>query len=367
MGQIELMHGDCIELMKNIPDKSIDLVLTDPPYNIKKEKTWDSWKTKNQYVDFMGTVFLEAQRVLKDNGTLYFFHNDIVQIAMLMEWIRKNTAFQYNSFIVCDKGDWRALSWKNPTEKNNLRCWFNTCEYVLCYVKGDCLHTEWDKTGWDKVRLDVNNFANLRKYAYEMMCYIGGGIPVQSNTLKKCSDIEKRNTFSIAGRRSIFSKVGGKADHFTRYGSTQWSLPTEETYKELTEKFNLREWHGFREYESLRQEYESLRQEYESLRQEYESLRFKHNLDENHNNVFKFKRDTGKNFHSCQKPIDILSRLIKCSSNEGDTVLDMFMGSGSTGVACVNNNRRFIGIEKDDKYFEIAKQRIDNAVFSLQK
>jgi site-specific DNA-methyltransferase (adenine-specific) len=198
------------------------------------------------------------------------------------------------------------------------------------------------------------------KYAYEMMCYIGGVIPVQSNTLKKCSDIEKRNTFSIAGRRSIFSKVGGKADHFTRYGSTQWSLPTEETYKELTEKFNLREWHGFREYESLRQEYES-------LRQEYESLRFKHNLDENHNNVFKFKRDTGKNFHSCQKPIDILSRLMKCSSNEGDTVLDMFMGSGSTGVACVNTNRRFIGIEKDDKYFEIAKQRIDNAVFSLQE
>ena len=356
----QLIHGDCLDVLKTIPNNSIDLVLTDPPYNIKKEKEWDSWKTKEQYIAFMGGIFLECQRVLKDNGTMYFFHNDIVQISMLMEWIRNNTDFQYNSFIVCDKGDWRALSWKNPSEKNNLRCWFNTCEYCLCYVKGDCLHTEWDKTGWDKVRLDINNFSNLRKYAFDMMCFIGGGSPALLNTLKDSSSIGKRNTFSIAGRRSIFSKVGGKADHFTRYGSTQWSLPTEETYNELIEKFNLREWQGFREYESLRQEYES-------LRQEYESLRFKHNLDKNHNNVFKFKRDNGKNYHSCQKPIDILSRLIRCSSHEGDTVLDMFMGSGSTGVACVNTNRNFIGIELDDKYFEIAKQRIDDAVFSLKE
>ena len=351
--QPQLLHGDCLELMKDIPDGSVDLVLTDPPYNIKKDKTWDSWKTKDEYVRFMGEIFLECQRVLKGNGTMYFFHNDIVQIAMLMEWIRENTDFQYNSFIVCDKGDFRALSWKNPTEKSNLRCWFNTCEFALCYVKGDCLHTEWDKTGWDKVRLDVNNFSNLRKYAFEMMCFIGGANPVQSNTLKKCSDTEKRNTSSIAGRRSIFSEVGGKADHFTRYGSTQWSLCTEETYNELISKFRIDQWEGFREYESLRLE--------------YESLRFKHNLDENHNNIFRFKRDKGKNFHPCQKPLYILERLIKCSSSNEDVVLDPFMGSGSTGVACINTGRKFIGIEMDDKYFEIAKQRIDNAVFSLQK
>ena len=67
MNNIELMHGDCLELMKSIPDKSVDLVLTDPPYNIKKNKEWDSWKTKEHYVAFMGDVFLEAQRVL--NGT----------------------------------------------------------------------------------------------------------------------------------------------------------------------------------------------------------------------------------------------------------------------------------------------------------
>ena len=81
----QLKQCDCLELLKDIPDKSVDLVLTDPPYNIKKVKEWDSWKTKEQYINFMGGIFLECQRVLKDNGTMYFFHNDMVQISMLME------------------------------------------------------------------------------------------------------------------------------------------------------------------------------------------------------------------------------------------------------------------------------------------
>ena len=65
-------------------------------------------------------------------------------------------------------------------------------------------------------------------------------------------------------------------------------------------------------------------------------------------------------FHPTQKPIDLCEWLIKTYSNEGDLVLDPFMGSGTTGVACINTNRNFIGIEKDKKYFEIAKKRLDN-------
>ena len=69
---------------------------------------------------------------------------------------------------------------------------------------------------------------------------------------------------------------------------------------------------------------------------------------------------TGKFFHPTQKPIELLEWLIKTYTNEGDTVLDNCMGSGSTGVACVNTNRKFIGIELDEKYFKIAKERILN-------
>lgn len=65
-------------------------------------------------------------------------------------------------------------------------------------------------------------------------------------------------------------------------------------------------------------------------------------------------------FHPTQKPVKLLEYLIKTYTNEGDVVLDNCMGSGSTGVACVNTGRRFIGMELDDTYFEIAKKRILN-------
>ncbi len=63
--------------------------------------------------------------------------------------------------------------------------------------------------------------------------------------------------------------------------------------------------------------------------------------------------------HPTQKPVKLMEYLIRTYTNEGETVLDNCMGSGSTGVACINTNRNFIGIEKDDKYFEIAKKRIE--------
>ena len=71
--------------------------------------------------------------------------------------------------------------------------------------------------------------------------------------------------------------------------------------------------------------------------------------------------------HPTQKPIELLVDLINTYSNEGDTILDFTMGSGSTGVACIKINRKFIGIELDDKYFEIAKQRIENTYNELNK
>lgn len=76
--------------------------------------------------------------------------------------------------------------------------------------------------------------------------------------------------------------------------------------------------------------------------------------------ILEFDNIIGNKKHPCEKPIDLLETLILNSSNENDIVLDCFMGSGSTGVACRNTNRRFIGIELDEKYFNIAKDRIKN-------
>ena len=82
--------------------------------------------------------------------------------------------------------------------------------------------------------------------------------------------------------------------------------------------------------------------------------------------IKKYKRPQNK-IHEAEKPIELLKEFIKLSSNENDTILDCFMGSGSTGVACVNTNRNFIGIELDENYFNIAKERINNIVRKAEK
>ena len=82
--------------------------------------------------------------------------------------------------------------------------------------------------------------------------------------------------------------------------------------------------------------------------------------------VQKFAHDKDK-FHPTQKPVALLEYLIKTYTNEGETVLDNCMGSGSTGVASVNTNRNFIGIELDENYFEIAQERISKAQENLSK
>ncbi len=77
-------------------------------------------------------------------------------------------------------------------------------------------------------------------------------------------------------------------------------------------------------------------------------------------NILKFRSIDGK--HQTQKPVPLMEYLIKTYTNEGETVLDFCMGSGTTGVACKNLNRNFIGIEKDADYFSIAEDRINAAI-----
>ena len=313
MNEIELYCGDCLEVMKNIPDNSINLVLIDPPYNIGKDK-WDKWKTVEDYVQFMGKVFLEIQRILKDNGSFYFFHNDFLQIVELQNFINKNTEFKFKQMLIWDKfnGIPAGTQGRNCVfngQRNYAKC----CEYILYY-------TFQDETGLNKIKLNMNNFKTLRDYSKRLQDYIG----------LKIGQINKK----LGNRR---------AEHFFYHSSTQWDLCTEEVYNLLIENFNINEWEEFRTYESLRQE--------------YESLRYVFNI-QNVPSILQHE-PVKQNGHLTPKPIKILETLIKTSSNENDVVLDCFMGSGSTGVACKHTNRKFIGIEVNEKYFELAKKRIE--------
>jgi site-specific DNA-methyltransferase (adenine-specific) len=104
----------------------------------------------------------------------------------------------------------------------------------------------------------------------------------------------------------------------------------------------------------------------------WESSSIKHAKDEYKNKIYEYKnpesiihissRSENRGLHPTQKPVALMEYLIKSYTNEGEIVLDFTMGSGTTGVACVNTNRKFIGIERDEKYFVLAKNRIESTI-----
>ena len=314
---IKLYKGDCLELMKDIPDKSINLVLIDPPYNIKKAK-WDKWKTVNEYVEFMGKVFLGIQRVLKDNASFYFFHNDFLQIVELQNYINKNTNFIFKSFLIWNKrynGSPRKYYFDNVIAGNANRNHRQLSEYCLYY-------TFQDEAGLSKMYDNEECFYSIKKYLRE-----------ERQKVKKAGFSDK----DLRLLCDVSLKGGGLLSHY--WGKSQWMLPTEKHYTSLQET-------GY------------FNKPYEELRQEYESLRYTFNNLKTHHDILDFEV-APKQGHITPKPVDLLEYIIKTSSNENDVVLDCFMGSGSTGIACKRTNRRFIGIELDDNYFEIAKKRIE--------
>ena len=320
----KVTQGDCLEVMREIPDGSVNLIIIDPPYNIGiKGEAWDKYKPED-YFEFMRKVFAECERVLSPNGSFYWFHNDMPQIARLMVDIATHTSLVYNSFITWDKGDWRALSWKNPSEKSNLRSWFSTAEYCLFY-------TFQDETGLSGIYANGELFRPIKEYL---------NAEKGNLTNKEINDL-----------LGYPSNGGGYASHYFTKKGKQWGFITKEHYEKLQSKTGR-----------FSREYEDLRSEYEDLRSEYESLRYTHNLDSDHKNIWRYKTENTGKYHACQKPLSVIDRIIKTSSNPGDVVLDCFGGSGTTAVSAVNNDRNYILIEREPEYVDIANKRIDDAL-----
>jgi site-specific DNA-methyltransferase (adenine-specific) len=167
--------------------------------------------------------------------------------------------------------------------------------------------------------------------------------------------------------RQINQKLGHrKSEHSFYITSTQFKLCTKEVYKELITVFNIDKMNGFENWIDLKKINEhqktliskKLDQLYPSIFNLPKGAKYK-------SNILEYSKDYD-GYHPTQKPVKLLEDLIKTYSNEGDKVLDFTMGSGSTGVGCLNLNRDFIGIEKDPKYFEIAKERLETHQRQLQ-
>ena len=243
---MQLIHGDCLEKMKDIPDKSVKMVLADPPYWHKKspgkpysQRNMSETKSKlanspmyhateshmmagmSEFTpDILEEYLKEAARVCKIPN-IYSFCNDTL-------------LGYYGMFAEQNNLHFSVLIWEKPLSVTNKNRFSQHCEYIT------------------------------RIYGY------GTGL----NRL---------------GDSSLYSRV-----------------------------------------------------------KRYNQIRGKNKL------------------HTTEKPVKLLEEFVLLSSDVGDVILDPFMGSGSTGIACKNLGRNFIGIEKDDKYFEVAKNRINNHLTSVE-
>ena len=328
-----LFFGDCLIESDKIKDGSVDLILTDLPYG--NMNTDGGRKLGINGWDFViepKKVYEIANRILRKNGKLVLFSQEPYTTQLINEAI-PNVPFNYRA--IWEKDNFAVALGANK----NMVSYY---EDILIFSKKSPKH-------------DFEGLHPLRPYFKIVMDFIGLNLK-QINS--KLGHRRAEHTFYVTPKQAIIKEVGQKADHVTRIGSSQFSLCTEKTYKELIEVFGIDKIEGFKDFAELKQidtEYrmELLRQmneQYPSTFNLWEGKKYK-------SNILKYKKDYD-GYHPTQKPILLLEDLIKTFSNEGDLVVDLTAGSFSTAIACINTKRKFIGIEKDESYFNIGKERI---------
>lgn len=295
-----LVHGDCLVELEKLDSKSVDLILIDPPYNIGKDEWDDFGITKkgyqpkpysgDSYYDWMQEVFVALNRVMKDSGSFWFFHNDFRMMAELDRRIHSATDLEYKNFIVWNKlfpGCKQEGFLNGFVQVEGLNNFQKMAEYMLFYTRKD-LHLKLQKRRLER------------------------GI--------KSSDISKE----------ILSKNGNVTGWYSNI-ETGKNYPTEETIIPITKHL------GFTMNDLVPKFYNQ----------------------KNSHSIWQYDFDSKKTGHLTPKPINLLKNIILHCTDPGDIVLDCFGGSGSTAVACIETNRNYYLIEKEEKYIDIAQERID--------
>ena len=244
----KLYQGDCLKLMKNIEDKSIDCIICDLPYGVTSKNKWDT-------IIPYEPLWKEYKRIIKDNGPIILFGQDKFTAKTMLS---NEKMHRYNLIWnkVLTSGFLNAGRMPLREHEDIMIFYKKLPTYNPQFTEGKPLHGMGEK--FKKVKNNNNNY----------------------NDFNSCNN-------PSANREGDTKKYPKSILTFPRPASSKMLHPTE-------------------------------------------------------------------------KPVELLEYLIKTYSNENDVILDNCMGSGSTGVACLNTNRRFIGIELDEKYFNIAKDRLEN-------
>lgn len=327
---------DCLEGLKKLKESSVDLIIIDPPYyqimvtdhkgnSYDWDKQWDSFE---HYLTWCKSWFLELKRILKSNGSLYIFaddkHSAYIQIEL-------DKLFNLENNIIWVKPN-------NMTIKgwNNFRCYSPITERILFYSKESRNNNLENETYAENIKI----FSPIVEYMIE-----------QKNKIKNFFKFKTDKEFNdyinkLTETKSVVSR------HYFTY--SQWVFPTEEIYLKLQ---SINE-------NIFDKNFKVFKKEYIMLKEEYEKIRRCFNPKKNFTDVWTFNitSSSEKCEHPTQKPIALIRRIVETSSKEGDLIVDCFMGSGTTALACHQLNRKYIGFEINQDYIDYAKKRLEQKV-----
>lgn len=259
ISNIKLYRGDCLEIMKDIPDKSIDMILCDLPYGITQNK----WDLEINPIE----LWNDYRRIITDSGAIVLFGRQPFTSKLIIDNL---DIFKY------------SMVWRKNLKTGNLNA----------------------------RKRPMGSYEDIVVFYKNQPIYNPERIP---RTFQIPSGNKKNSKTTNYGRQ--------REDYIDR--QSDWLMPDDVI--DYEDAYNL-----------------------DAIDLDGEMLYVKCV----HNSIGKL--------HPTQKPVELLEYLIRIYTNEGMTVLDNCMGSGTTGVACKNLNRNFIGLELDEKYFEIATERIEN-------
>ena len=324
----QMLHGDCLELLPSIPDKSIDMVLCDLPYGTTA-CSWDS-------IIPLDRLWEQYARVIKDNGNIVLTAQGVFCAKLICY---RETWFNHDYVWIKNMHPSFALTGVQP---------HRYFENVLVFrpPRKDDLEIQFNK--------------KLRAYFKSVYDFIGLSI---------------KNINDILGHR--------KAEHGFYVGTSQFYLIPKEIYDQLIQCFKIDQMDGYLTFETL-----------QSMKENEVYLPYTFNFDDrikaqkitNNNRLStiqtlhkpskKYKEHTSKEYenypkntlyfdcergqHPTQKPVALFEYLIRTYSNENEVILDNCSGSGTTAIACLNSNRQYICIERDETYYKRSLERIAN-------
>ena len=318
MGKNILYNGDCLIESDKIESGSVDLILTDLPYgtvtNIANSESVNhgmSGKCDWDIVINTDKVMQLANRILRKNGKMILtsqqpFTTELINKAL------PNLPFNY------------SMIWEKDHFANALtakKAPLNYYEDILVFSKKACYEA----------------IHPLKEIFFKIY---------QKHSKEDCL-----NAMRTSGRFSSEQSINFHTSIKFGYGNGMvFELMVEDLFNHVKKTIDIPY-----TYRELKQIDNQFKKKFASTFNLWEGKKYK-------SNILKYKKDYDGH-HPTQKPVLLLEDLIKTFSNEGDLVFDLTMGSGSTGVACKNTNRDFIGIEMSEQYFNIAQKRIDGTEF----